>query len=356
MWTWAGLVGLAVVATGPAGADEPMAAPKGATQVPLVLPAEANGHAGDAHVLPPAEHANESEYGMFSGLFFTGEYLLIRPRRSEADDFAIISSNRSVLPGGTVLTNDWGTNSGFRVGAGYQLPGDGWSLGMTYTYFHSEHERFFGVPPGGALLATLTAGGGNDDVGTANPQTNIDYNVIDLEASKSTSIGESFCLRFFGGGRLAFIDQQFSCIYNGGTLGNNPVFVNSPVYFRGAGLTGGAEGTWKVYHSWGVYGRARLSLLSGQFTTSLGESLNGGATQIVNVTQRYEAVVPVMDLGAGICFQGKHFRFSLGYDLSNWFNMVDSIDFPSGASLGHIGRRTSDLTLEGLSAQMGVIF
>ena len=41
----------------------------------------------------------------------------------------------------------------------------------------------------------------------------------------------------------------------------------------------------------------------------------------------------------------------VGYDLANWFNMTDSLDFPS-TNIGKPERRTSDLMLEGLSVQV----
>jgi hypothetical protein len=358
---WAGLVGLAVLVSGPARADEPIPAPKEEKR-PAVLPPDAHGlndHAGpgevNGHNGHEAAHHDEIETGPLSGVFFEGDYLLIKPRR-QALDFAILAPNRAVLPGGSVESVDWGTTSGFRAGGGYRMH-DGWAVGVFYTYFHSEDQRVLLAPPGGALLATLTQGGGVDDVGFANAVTNIDFNVIDLEARKQLCVGELFALKLFGGGRFAWIDQQFGVVYNGGTLGpNNPVYVNSPVYFRGAGLTAGGEGTWKFREAWGLYGRARLSLLSGQFTTSLGQSLAAGAVQIVDVREKYNAVIPVGELGAGVSYTGEHWSFAVGYDLANWFNMVNSIDFPDGASLGHINRRHSDLMLEGLSVRLGLVF
>jgi hypothetical protein len=369
---WAGLVGLSLLTSGFGRADEPIAPPRAPVgSLPASLPNEVHNPAPPSTPVAPhvvdghgaghnghngqAEHGHEIETGPLSGFFLEGEYLLIRARRQRLD-YAIITPNAAVLPSGTVNSVYWGTRSGFRAGGGYRME-DGWAIGAFVTNFHAEDDRFAQAPPGGALLATLTQGGGIESVATARPVTNIDFTVIDLEASKQLCIGDSLALKLFGGGRLAFIDQNLSCIYEGGNLGlNNPLFVNSPIYFRGAGLTGGAEGLWKVWHNWGLYGRTRLSLISGQFTQELTESLNSMGVIITNVNEKYKAVVPVVEMGAGIGYQGEHFSLKIGYDLANWFNMVDSIDFPDGTSFGHIGRRQSDLMLEMLTVQLGVTF
>ena len=61
-------------------------------------------------------------------------------------------------------------------------------------------------------------------------------------------------------------------------------------------------------------------------------------------------------MGVGLAYQGEHWRLAVGYELTDWINMINSPDFTDGSSLGHINRRRSDLTLEGLSASLGVVF
>ena len=121
-------------------------------------------------------------------------------------------------------------------------------------------------------------------------------------------------------------------------------------------MTAGAEGTWNFWHGLGLYGRGRLGLLAGTFNSNLAETTNSGQTVIVNVSDNHYDVVPVAELGAGLCWQNEHWRFKVGYEIANWFNMVDSIDFPDGNSVGHITRRTSDLSLDGLAVELGVVF
>jgi hypothetical protein len=307
----------------------------------------------DAH--PPDDHAEEAEHGLLSGAFFTGEYLLLHPRRN-ALDFAVVSPDPNLTPGGTIQSLDWHTSSGFRVGAGYQLPGEPWQLGITYTYLHSHDDRTVSAPSGGEAFATLTRGGGVDEVQTAAGSTNFDFNVIDLLAARPIDVCPTLNVRLYGGGRFAWIDQKLTAVYNGGFSGAVNDVVNSPVYFRGAGLTGGAQAFWKCYHNFGLYGRVTGSLLSGQFRNFLTEANNNGVTPIVDVREKYYQVVPVMELGLGVAWQGEHVRFSVGYELQNWFDMVNSPTFPSPVNIGLTGRRFSDLSLEGLAVQLAVLF
>ena len=80
--------------------------------------------------IPAPEIAEEEGYS-FRGLYFTGDYLLLQPRRN-AMDYAIVSPNITQTPAGTVESVNWNTESGFRFGTGFRLPGQDWSIGVNY--------------------------------------------------------------------------------------------------------------------------------------------------------------------------------------------------------------------------------
>ena len=46
----------------------------------------------------------------------------------------------------------------------------------------------------------------------------------------------------------------------------------------------------------------------------------------------------------------------VGYEIANWFNVVDSPTFIDDFSEGTLGRRQSDLGIEGIFAQLGLVF
>jgi hypothetical protein len=319
------------------------------------LPREGAAPAG-----PPAEHlgapaAPEEDALSFHGLYFTGDYLLLRPRR-DALDYAVNSPNVTQTPGGTVESANWNTESGFRFGAGVRIPGQDWNFGVTWTNISSHDNTAQAAPAGGALYATLTRAGSYDQVDTATAATNFDYNVVDVELSRWIKVSDTFMLNVSGGGRFAWINQEFTAVYNGGPDHAVNDTVNTPVYFNGAGLTVGTEGQWNFYHGLGVYARARASLLSGQFKNYLTETTANNSVVIVNVNEKNDQIVPVAELGMGINYCSEHWHLSIGYELTNWFSMVDSLDFPDSSNIGKVGRRTSDLSLEGLAVQLGLVF
>jgi Legionella pneumophila major outer membrane protein precursor len=317
--------------------------------LPVAVPIDAP----TAPMCPPAPEAPND--WLLSGLFVDGDYLYQQAHRNTLD-FAVTSPNTQLLPGGVIDSLNYQASSGFRFGAGYELPGQNWAVGVHYSYLHNTDAAQVNAPDNGALYATLTRAGTFDQVESAFATTSLNYNVVDIEASTHLSVNPTLDVNVFGGVRLAWIDQTFGATYNGGPSGAVNATVDSPVYFFGAGLTCAAEAEWKIYRGFGIYGRARVSLLSGQFRDSFTETNNGGQTPITNVSETYRQLVPVVELGAGVSFQTEHFRVRVGYDLANWFNMVNSLDFPSGTDIGQVERRTSDLMLEGLSAQVGVVF
>jgi hypothetical protein len=317
---------------------------------------QAGAHAsGPAVDFSPTGEGDQDEGSYFHGLYFTGDYLLLLPRRN-ALDYAIVSPNSTQTPGGSVVSADYNTESGFRIGTGYKVPGQDWTVGVTYSNFSSHGDTSAAAPAGGALYATLTRGGSYDQVDTASAASNIDYNVIDIDISHRIKVSETFNVNVFGGGRFAWIDQELSAVYNGGPDHAVNDTVTSPVYFNGAGLTFGSEAQWNLWNGLGIYAKARGSLLSGQFRNFLTETTNNNSVVIVNVNEKYDQIVPVAELGMGLNYCSEHWHLSIGYELANWFSMVNSIYFPDAANIGQVGRRTSDLSIEGLAVQLGLVF
>jgi hypothetical protein len=302
---------------------------------------------------PAPAHAEECCACGPGGLFVSGEYLLMKPRR-RALDFAIVDPIDNGVPEGSIESINWDWSSGLRVGGGYRAPGSSWEVGVFYTYLHSSDHRTLEAPDGGALYATLTHPGAIEQVAVAAGSSSLNYNVIDLEVGRHFCLGDCFEARLFGGGRAAWIDQRLHVLYDG--IDANLAEVTSPIDFDGGGLRAGGEGWWKLGGGFGLFARAAGSLLVGNFRTHLTETNAAGATVIVNVSDRFEKVVPVAELGAGVAWQSQHVRLSAGYEIVNWFNLVDSPDFVDDVHQGKLGRRTGNLSLDGVTVRAEVGF
>jgi hypothetical protein len=63
--------------------------------------------------------------------------------------------------------------------------------------------------------------------------------------------------------------------------------------------------------------------------------------------------VPVAELGLGLMWQGDHLQARIGYEMTNWFDFVDSPDQVDDVTPGKLGKRTSDFSLDGLVISLG---
>jgi hypothetical protein len=287
------------------------------------------------------------------GFFVDAEYLLLRPRR-RAFDFAITDPSTKDAPIGCIESLEWRTRSGVRVGGGYAFPGDGWEIGAYYTYLHSDADAFAARPTGGTLFATLTHPGTIEQVDTALAESGINFNVVDVEIARRFNCAERLAFRVFGGARIASIDQSLNAFYNGGDA--NLAEVHSPIEFDGAGIRVGGEGYWNTNWGLSLFASASGSLLFGDFRSTLIQTNNNGATTDVNVVDDFEKIVPVIEMGIGVAWQYRNLQVRVGYEMSNWFGLVDSPDFVDDVHQGKVAHRVSDLSLDGLDLRVRLSF
>jgi hypothetical protein len=294
--------------------------------------------------LAPEHHGEEKEDGCW-GFLADAEYLYMRAR-SRPLDYAIPSSNPLGGPVGAIQSVDYEWRSGFRIGAGVRLPTEGWEAVFNYTYLHSSNNAHTASPPGGVLLPTLSHPGFVDVADTASAQVGLNYNVFDVEFAKRIHASETLDLRLFAGPRFANIHQGVDANYDGRDAHND--LVRSGVSFDGGGLRVGGEGTWHLTKGLGLYARAGGSLVVGRVTSRLSEANNNGASVITDVSDRFDKVIPVAEVGMGLSYQWRSLRVMVGYEFVNWFGLIDGIDFADDAHVGKYTRRTGDLSLDGL--------
>jgi hypothetical protein len=335
--TWAVAAILVGLAAAPAAAQE--AVPVGQPAVFTTVPGGP----------PPGEGVVPVQYDGRPPLrpdtfYLDGSYLFLKPRRRDE---------------GSVESLHYAGRSAFRVGAGYVLHDGGWEVTANHTYLHSTDSRYLVAPPGGTLYATRAHPENYFESTAAAGLASANYNVTDLEIAQRLWFGGSFALRLAGGGRVAFIDQGVDVTYYGpSTTGPQAVNgqVSNPIEFEGAGVRLGAEGQWTL--PWGLsdYARGYGSLVYGEFRTRYLATNNNGATVLANVTDQFEKMVPVAEYGVGLQYQVKTVNIRVGYEMSNWFGLVDAPDFSDGTHVGKIQRRTGDLSLDGLVVQFQVGF
>lgn len=300
---------------------------------------------------PPAQGDSDGR-GPLAGLNLTGEFLYLWPNR-DGLGMAVVSNNSNGLTYSSLESLSWDGTPAFRIGGRYCLPQSQLELGAVFTYLHAKSQRTVSAPEGGSLQGIFAADRRAQDATDADGDAGLSYALLDLDVGKSVCVSEWLQLRTFGGVRLASINQTLKSIYSGGALGENADYVNSPIRIYGAGLTAGGEATLEVYRGWGLYGRGRLGLLSSSFNSRRTETI--GSSLVIDETDRYFTVIPVAELGAGLSYRSDRVSFGVGFEMTDWLNMVSGIgDATSNGAL--TVRKRSDLTLEGLSVRLGFSF
>ncbi len=294
-----------------------------------------------------------------------GEAMFMRPSTSELD-FAIEDSAGAKIVGpAEVVSVDTDYEPGFRVGAGYGFAGTGVDAKVVWSHLDADFSESAVAPAGGRLQATQSTRGTLQDADSASATVDFDYDVVDLEVGQTFQAGgSSVDVRLFGGVRYANIDQARDIFYEGGDFDRGGpatgVRVSSTIDFVGAGPRIGVGAAWNVGHGFSLFGQTAGSLVVGNFDTSLFETNDSVGTPVaVDVTQDFNTrVIPVAEISLGA---GWKRQFSLGlltlrggYQLENWFNVVDFPDFtkkPVVQEAFFNSGNTTDMSLDGFFFQ-----
>jgi len=260
------------------------------------------------------------------------DYLNWAARRTNLDYAAVINPNQVPVPatGYTrleTLSLDFRRDEGLRAAIGYHFAAQ-WDLTWTYTQFHTEGQAVL-VPTSTmtyGLVATRSLLSGTS---AANPLDKIEADgslllrMHDIEGNWRYALNETVGFRAFGGVRLAMLDEEFNNNYNflfQGFLPESGV-IHQPVKMNAAGLRFGAELEWRT--AWGlqVFGRAAQSILVADFQTQQFEqdTLNG---PMINQSNTSFQIVPVEEAAVGVGWSYGPWEVSAGYEVSDWFNMV----------------------------------
>jgi len=312
--------------------------------------------------LPKAPHTTEHGMGggegghgeaAEPGVITSFEYLMMRPRR-RGQDFAIVDNNLDTAAVGPIRNLDNKMKSGFRIGLGYRMPNSGLELMFTYTYLQSTNRQAIVAPIGGNLYATQTRPGLIDYVDSANANNSFRYNAFDLDVGKSWNVDSALTLRVLAGVRFASIAQDLGVTYNG--LDANGATYRQKLNLDGAGPTLGGEATFNLGSGVSLFGRGRGSLIYGNLRSSTLETNNNGQTLNTNVADKYTQVIPMAQIGCGMSYHFRNVSLSAGYEVTNYFNLIDSPRFVDDFSEGKYVHRTSDLSIGGLFLQLGLAY
>ncbi len=305
----------------------------------------ASGHAEGGHGGGHDDHHAEP------GFYGTAEYLLLRPRRG-AFDYALVDPTKNLVPNGSLETLNYELRSGVRAGVGYRFKDTAWSAGFTYTYMRSGSDEMLTADPNGQIYPTLSRPGLIDNVGYAEASASLEYNVFDLEVSRNIHVDERMNARLYGGVRFATIRQDFDALYD--LRDANMARVATQSNFDGFGPLLGAEASLKTFGGFHLFGRTSAAMMTGTITNPYRETNNAGLTTFADVNYRTRRVIPVLGSGIGLGWERRGVAIRVGYEMTNWFNLIDQIRFTNDLAEGKLTTRSTDLSMEGLFVQFAV--
>jgi hypothetical protein len=258
------------------------------------------------------------------GLLANVDYLNWLGRRSGMDFAALDTGNGLGKP--TAISTeslDFDRANAFRAGLGYRFC-NGWDVLWTYTYFHVENEQTVtNNSTNFALFATQsyysTGQSSQEPVSSITADGTLQVNIQDFDAEWSSCLNDTIGFKAFGGFRWAKIDQNFNNTYT--TPAGGTGTVSLPNNMDGEGIRLGAELEWRSPIGFRVFGRAAESILVADFQTAQHEN-DPFVGITLNTSGSTTVVVPVIEAAVGVSYARGPWELRAGYEMSDWFNMV----------------------------------
>jgi len=295
--------------------------------------------------------------------FFLEAQALYLHATEDGMDFAIENNSAASFLDGRVKNARYDWNWGFRIGAGYNLPHDGWDLFLNWTWFHSRGHQDKNALLGQVLIATrANASDTEGDVQAVQAEHNqrLHLNLIDLEIGREFFVSKSLTFRPHMGLRTGWIYRNFDVEYAGGTqLANTALKDTFHNRYRGMGLRSGFDTQWGLGNGVSLYGELAASLLYGRHHVHGEEvvrtSPTGTSTPKQDTHNRPAMMRAMMDLGAGLrwdhLFYDDSYRIRLqaGWEQHVLFGFNRDIDFGNQTLRGKFTSNRGDLALSGVS-------
>lgn len=315
-----------------------------------------------------------------SDFYFYIDYLLLQVKM-EGLEYAVtntsglldtVGNNGFPLTGGEVLgfssdQHDWKWGSGFRVGIGFYLSEDSWTIDMDWLYYKKSQEVSSSITNSGVLVPIWikppeeTAIANATNV-LASARWRVSINELDISLGKPYMVSPYFTLQPYFGLRGAWIDQRYVARYGGDIVlsGTAAAFQGAQFdadhEYWGFGARAGLCSDFCFDGGWGLHGNVAFSMLYSKY--SVFEQMPLGALSY-EFNHRFYTNVPVMDLQLGISWgtylnhHRHHFTIQGMYEFQQWWNhnqlrrlyCADSVSANDTVARG-------DLSFNGLSLRL----
>ena len=274
--------------------------------------------------------------------FYVHAAFLILQAKEDGLDFGVRDSDGTNLPlnHGEILgfshdSTDWDYNPGVRVGLGFYLHHDAWTLDFDWTWLNITNRQDFGTSSTGIILPIwmppTSEGSVSGTWKSISAVWDSHYNTIDARLGKPYHISRYVVFKPHFGFRAAWIDQYFSVhhagTYNGTTGGAVHDGDND---FWGFGARTGLDTEWIVGKGWQLFGNVAGSMLFGKFEVDQHIALAGQSDNLgYDIDYDHYQNVPNFEIELGIAWH-KYFsknKYRVGvaaaYEFHEWFDQFN---------------------------------
>lgn len=301
-----------------------------------------------------------------NGAFISGDFLYWKARQEDliyASFIEITQDRNTTVESLKPVEVDFEFDPGFKIGAGGDLPFDGWDLYLNWTHFHnsisssvSSNEpnlvNFFTRQDLNQAAIFLGRG--------AKGSWNLMFNTLDFDWGRRFFLSETLTIRPSWGVKAAWINQRFQFKFSDVEQRLNPQnrfpdeFLHWKNKFWGIGPFIGINTKWTWGWGIGIYGELSGALLWGKFKEDQSFLINffeedaNVFTQFRN-SMKFDAyrIRPTIKLFVGLDWERclienwLSLNFRIGYEAQYFWSQVFNIQNENNTA--------GDLTLEGLT-------
>jgi hypothetical protein len=257
------------------------------------------------------------------------------------------------VPFGRIGTVEIDNDSGVRVGGSISC-GPCAAFTFSFTNFESYNEDTVRPPVNtqsgavGSLVqhpeAQITASAGPVDAAY-----DIDYRVADMMYRHFLTGGPCYAVNYQYGAQFGHLEQFFiqEGVFSGGQTGTIDTYTN--IDFDGGGVKAGLDAERSLGCGFMIYGRLMAAIMTGRFSSHY--TMINSTTDILLTRANWkdDRVVPQIEyeLGVGWTSPSGHWRFTTGYMLSHWANVVTTPEFIDAVQADNYVDVDGDLTFDG---------
>lgn len=269
------------------------------------------------------------------GWFVRGEALYLQPVVSDlhsaifqgSDDFS--TSDTYQVNDAQLITAKPGYDAGYRVAVGWEAPGSGQAITVTYSGIQTRDTTSFVNPDTNNFYLQPSIFVSNANYSFANAvfsSYDLNYHVVDFDLTQDISVGSDMTIRILGGMRYANIDHQLDTQFTGSSYvsfsATTPDHTLHQTNFWAIGPRMGAELKWDIGgYGWTIYGGAHAALLAGNMDIHIrydNSNRASGYDSLIDFKTSQNVILPVLDANVGIGYEGDWATLRLGYQFEAW--------------------------------------